>query len=67
MKIKYDKEADVVTITFSDEQVVESDENNKGIIMDYDAKNNIVGIEILNASQRMAEVSKFEYEIADWA
>jgi uncharacterized protein YuzE len=65
MKIKYDKEADVVTITFSDEQVVESDENNKGIIMDYDAKNNIVGIEILNASQRMAEVSKFEYEIAD--
>lgn len=49
MKIKYDKEADVVTITFSDEQVVESDENKKGIIMDYDAKNNIVGIEILNA------------------
>lgn len=65
MKVKYNKEVDVVSIIFSDEQVEESDENKPGIIMDYDTKGNIVGIEILNASQRMSEVSKFEYEIAD--
>ncbi len=64
MKVKYDQEADVVTITFSDEQVEESDENKPGIIMDYDANGNIVSIEIVDASQRMSEVSKFEYEIA---
>ena len=65
MKIKYDKEADVVTIIFTEEHVEESDENKPGVIMDYDANGNIVGIEILNASQRMSEVSKFEYEIAE--
>jgi uncharacterized protein YuzE len=65
MKIKYDKEVDVVYITFSSATVKESDEDKPGIILDYDEKGEIIGIEILDASQRMPEVSKFEYEIAD--
>lgn len=35
-----------------------------GIILDYDEKGSIVGIEILNASKRMKDPSKLEYEVA---
>jgi uncharacterized protein YuzE len=50
MKLKYDKEVDILYISFSDEAIYESDEDKKGIILDYSARGSIVGIEILNAS-----------------
>ena len=64
MKIKYDKEVDVLYISLSQEQVKESDESKPGIIIDYSDENNIVGIEILNASKRMQLPNKVEYEVA---
>jgi uncharacterized protein YuzE len=36
MKIKYDKEVDILYIHFSDRKIVESDEEKPGIILDYD-------------------------------
>ena len=36
MKAKYDKEVDVLYITFSENEIVESDEDKPGIILDYD-------------------------------
>ena len=64
MKIKYDKEVDVIYIRFSNEKITESDENNPGIILDYDAYGNIAGIELLNASSRLGHVNSVEYEFA---
>lgn len=64
MKIKYDKEVDVIYIRFSNEKIIESDENNPGIILDYDANGNIAGIELLNASSRLGQVNSVEYEFA---
>jgi len=64
MKIKYDKEVDVLYITLSDEQIKESDEHKPGIILDYDANGNMVGIEILDASKKMHPTMKVEYEVA---
>jgi uncharacterized protein YuzE len=64
MKIKYDKEVDVIYIRFSNEKITESDENNPGIILDYDAKGNIAGIELLHASSRLGQVNSVEYEFA---
>jgi len=64
MKVKYDKEVDVLYIIFSDEKVKESDEDKPGIILDYDKRGAIVGIEILNASKKMKNPSKVEYEVA---
>lgn len=51
MKVNYDTEVDVLRIVLSERAIVESDENRPGVILDYDADGNIVGLEILNASK----------------
>jgi len=64
MKVKYDKEVDVLYIVFSENKIKESDEEKSGIILDYDKQGLIVGIEILDASKRMKNPNKVEYEVA---
>ena len=64
MKVKYDKETDVLYITFSKNKIKESDEDKPGIVIDYDKKGSSVGIEILDASRKMSNPTKVEYEIA---
>jgi uncharacterized protein YuzE len=63
MKVKYDKEVDVLYILFSEEKIKESDEEKEGIILDYAEDGSIVGIEVLNASKRMKNITKVEYEV----
>jgi uncharacterized protein YuzE len=62
MRVKYDKEVDVLYLTFSDQKVAESDQDKPGIIIDYDQQGAVVGIEILDASKKMANPTKVEYE-----
>jgi uncharacterized protein YuzE len=64
MKVKYDKNLDILYLSFSDEKIYESDEEKKGLILDYVADGKIVGIELLNASQQMSNPAKVEYEFA---
>jgi uncharacterized protein YuzE len=64
MKVKYDKEVDILYVSFSDEKVFESDEDKKGLILDYSANGSVVGLEILNASKKAGNPFKVEYEIA---
>ena len=64
MNIKYDKEADAMYLKFSDAEVAESDEDKPGIIIDYDKDGKIVGIELLDASQRTDNPSSVVYEVA---
>jgi len=49
MKIKYDKEANVIYVRFKEGKISESDEIKNGLIIDYDEEGNPVAIEILNA------------------
>jgi len=64
MKIKYDKDVDVLYIEFVNDKVAESDEEKKGIIIDYNDKGNIVGIEVLNASSKIKQPNSLIYEVA---
>jgi len=64
MKVRYDKEVDILSILISDEVVFESDEDKKGVILDYSADGRIVGIEIMNASKQAGNPAKVEYEFA---
>ena len=63
MKVKYDREVDVLYICLNNEPVKESDESKPGIIIDYSEEGNIVGIEILEASKKTALPDKLEYEV----
>jgi uncharacterized protein YuzE len=53
MKISYDPEVDVLSVLFNDSPIEESDEERPGLILDFDAEGNVVGIEVLNASMRV--------------
>ena len=64
MKVTYDPEVDVLRIVLTDAPVEESDEAKPGVILDYDKDGNIVGLEILDASQRMENPRSMEFAIA---
>ena len=64
MKINYDQETDSLTIIFSDKPVAESDEDQPGVILDYDESGNLVSLEILDASQRVALPGRIEYQVS---
>jgi uncharacterized protein YuzE len=64
MKIKYDKELDVIYFSFQDKPVAESEEKKPGIILDYDLDGNIVGIEMLDASKKIGTPASVTYELA---
>ena len=53
MKVTYDPEVDVLRIIFRHAPLEESDEDKPGVILDYDAEGNVVGLEVLNASRRV--------------
>ncbi len=61
MKVIYDREVDVLRLTFRQGPVAESDEDKPGVILDYDRDGNIVGMEILDASKRVENPSSVEF------
>ena len=65
MKAKYDAKTDTLTVEFSTAPVAESDEDKPGIILDYDAAGNLVGLEVLDASTRVAEARTMQFQVAD--
>jgi uncharacterized protein YuzE len=64
MKVKYDKEVDILYIKLSDLPIKETDEDKPGVILDYAADGSIVGLEILNASIKMPQPNVLEHEVA---
>jgi uncharacterized protein YuzE len=57
MQAKYDAEVDVLRIRWSDAPIEESEQDQPGIVLDYDQEGNVVGVEILNASKRIENVT----------
>jgi uncharacterized protein YuzE len=53
MKIEYSKTADALYVQFREDYVDKSKEIEEGVIVDFDKAGHIIGIEILDASQRM--------------
>jgi|KNS12BottometaT_FD_k123_193768_2 uncharacterized protein YuzE len=62
MKVTYDPETDTLTIRFNDSPITESDEIQEGIIADMDVKGRIIGLEILAASELVAEPQNIIFE-----
>jgi uncharacterized protein YuzE len=53
MKLDYYSDTDSLYIDLSEETSVESREISDGVVLDYDAKGNLVGIDIGNASAKV--------------
>lgn len=53
MRLKIDKENDALYFRLDEEQVIESEEVEPGVILDYNAEGKVVGIEILDLSSRI--------------
>ena len=53
MKINYYPETDSLYIDLSEKSSVESREISEGVVLDYDAEGNLVGIDIDNASTKV--------------
>ena len=63
MKAIYDARTDTLSIILKvGATVAESDEDKPGIILDYDQEGNLVSLEILDASTRVTEARRFEFE-----
>ena len=66
MKATYDARTDTFSIIFKpDAEVAESDEDKPGIILDYDEQGNLVSLEILDASQRIGDTRRIEFEMVE--
>lgn len=52
MRIHHSHEADALYIRLNESEIDSTDQINEDIIMDYDRDGNVVGIEILDASQK---------------
>ena len=53
MKLNYHPDTDSLYIDLSEQTSVESREISEGIVLDYDADGNLVGIDIDNASNKV--------------
>ena len=64
MRIRYDPKADALYIKLKDQPIQESDEVGVGIIVDYDAEGEPVGIELLKASRLFGGKKEVSIELA---
>jgi len=63
MRVIYDPETDTVSIVFREAPVKESDELREGLIVDYGEDGRAVSIELLDATESIAEPQGIHYEI----
>lgn len=54
MRLKVDRESDALYFRLDETVIVESEEIQPGVILDYDADGNVVGLELLGISARVA-------------
>ena len=65
MKASYDPRTDTLSFVLKQgAKVADSDEGNPGVILEYDERGDLVSMEILDASQRVTETRKMEFQVA---
>lgn len=63
MKVTYDQKTDTLTVIFKEGvAVAESDEDKPGVILDYDEGGDLISLEVLDASKRVTDARRIEYQ-----
>jgi uncharacterized protein YuzE len=66
MRLHVDKTADALYLRLDDSKIVESEEVSPGVVLDFNEHNQVVGIEMLNLSQRTPQLDlrELQYQTA---
>src|SRR5688572_22260478 len=66
MKMHYDEQVDALYLSLDESDVVESEEVKPGIILDFNAAGEVVGIEVLDVKRRVpsADLKELKFEVA---
>ena len=66
MKVFYDSHTDTLSVILKDNVTIhESDEDKPGVILDYDKDGNLVSLEVLDASKRVTDTRKVDFQLAE--
>jgi uncharacterized protein YuzE len=63
MKIRVDEKADALYLRLDDSKIVDSKEVAPGVVLDYNANDQIVGIELLHLSKRTPKLDLRDVEV----
>lgn len=66
MRLHFDEQADAVYLRLDESEIVESEEVQPGIVLDFNARNQVVGLEILRVKERvpLANLKQIQFEVA---
>ncbi len=64
MKLKLDREQDALYFRLDETPIIESEEVQPGVILDFNSEGKVVGIELLNISKRIVpeNLNVLQYE-----
>lgn len=65
MKVHYDEKSDAIYMRLDDSTIIDSQEVEPGIILDFNDKKQVVGIEILKVKRHvpLANLKQMQFEI----
>ena len=63
MKLEYDSTADAAYIKLTDAEVSDSEEVRPGVVVDYDAQDRVIGIEILHVRKARPDINLGHLEL----
>jgi uncharacterized protein YuzE len=66
MKVHFDEKADALYLRLDDPRIVESEEVQPGIVLDFNEEKQVVGIEILRVKEwvPLANLRQMQFEVA---
>jgi uncharacterized protein YuzE len=66
MRMHYDEQADALYLRLDDSKIIDSKEVKPGIVLDFNAEQQVVGIEVLRLKERVpnADVRQLQFDVA---
>ena len=66
MRMQYDEKADALYLRLDESPVVDSREVDPGVVLDFNANHQVVGIEVLRLKERVpsADLKQIQFEVA---
>ncbi len=63
MKLRVDEKADALYLRLDDSKIIDSREVAPGVVLDYNAGDQVVGIELLHLSKRTPKLDLHDVEV----